>query len=346
MATATQNLVGVDASIVPVEEWVGSYFWYSIPKDSIALTRARKAFKDAGLDPAMLPTERRGEHVAMDACSSVQGVRSNGHREEIHADKVVRDGHFLIYQITRHVWDEQNRLIEHPKALRVLYDFESESLSFEALGGASIDEVAHLRDEIQTYYDKHGSRLSGHNFRTILRHYVEAAGAENMRGQSGGIYFLPQTNRLSDMQDPKSGEYYHKLRGFHGPVIKGDEFIAQVKAALTAIYGRAPEWHRIPCINDEEQREFLKRKFLENCAEDLKTYRDECLELVKSKKEGQRIRGFRSDKRDGMIRRRVEMDERRKKFAEILGETLEELDRDMSLADKALAKFISEADAA
>lgn len=333
-ATARKNLVAVDASTVPQEMWAGSYFWYSIPQDPIKLSRARKAFKDAGLDPDVLPTERRGEHVMMDACASVQGVRQNGTREEIHSDHVMRDSDYVIYQITRHVWDKANRVVDHPKALRVLYDFKSGTLEFQALGGTSMAEVDHLREEIQDYFDKQASSLSGHNFRTILRHYVEAAGAENMRGQSGGVYFLAQHNPLAS---------FNKLRAHHGDEINGEEFMAAVRRALELIYGRAPEWHRIPCINDEEQREFLRRKFLENCTEDLKTYRDECLELVKSKDE--RKRGFRQDKRDRMVERRKEIDMRRQKFASILGETLDDLDRDMKLADSALTKFLREADA-
>lgn len=340
MATATkQNLVAITpGGEITDEHLAGRYFWYSIPQQSLSLARVKRAFKEAGLDESILPDTRRGEHIMMEACSSVERVEQNGRRIEIHADQVDRTSDFLIYQITRHVQDKQNRVIEHPKALRVLYGFDSGKLSFEALGGATTEEVQFLIDEIQDYFDTHGTKLSGHNFRTILRHYVEGAGAENMRGQSGGVYFMLRETKL-----PSSS----KLRDFHGDSINGAEFIAAVKTALTGIYGRAPEFHEIPCINDEGQREFLKRKFLENCSEDLKAYRDECLELVRSTQlapeDGGRKRGFRSDKREGMIERRQDMNLRREQFAAVLGDTLGELDRDMELADKALAKFIKEA---
>ncbi len=335
MATATANLVAVTpGGDVTDEMLAGSYLWYSIPQQMIPLARVRKAFRDAGLDDSRLPTERRGENVAMEACKSVEKVTTNGHREEIHSAQVVRANDMIVMQVTRHVQDKANRVIEHPKALRVIYHFDKGMLSFEPLDGATQAEVQSLQDDIQEHFDKNGTKVPGHQIRTVLRHYVEAAGAENMRGQSGGVYFLATRNPLSSSS---------KLRAHHGESIDGREFIGQVKTALNLIYGRAPEFHEIPCINDEGQREFLKRKFIENCADDLKDFRDRCVELVKSKDD--RKRSFRHDLRDGLIEQRIAMDARRTKFADILGETLEELDRDMGLADKALAKFLTEANA-
>jgi hypothetical protein len=67
------------------------------------------------------------------------------------------------------------------------------------------------------------------------------------------------------------------------------------------------------------------------------------VELVNGKDD--RKRSFRTDVRTGLIAKRQDLNARRQQFAEILGETLEELDRDMALADAALVKFIEEADA-
>lgn len=335
MATATANLVAVTpGGDITEDQLAGSYFFYSIPEDMLALRTVRKAFADNGLDTSVLPTERRPEHVAQEACRKVERVVTNGHREEIRAEQVMRDSSFLIYQITRHVQDKMNRVIEHPKALRVLFSFDTGELSFEPLDGATMADVQKLVDQILDHYNKNAARMPGHKLRTIVRHYVEAAGAENMRGASGGVYFLGKHNPIPS---------WSKLHAHHGDAIDGFTFIAQVKAMLDSLYGSAPNFHSIPCINDEGQREFLKRRFIENCADDLKTYRDECLELVKGKDDRQR--SFRSDKRTSMVQRRKEMDMRRQKFAAILGDTLDELTRDMELADKALTKFLTEADA-
>lgn len=333
MATATRNLVAVTpGGDITDDMLAGYYVFYSIPEESIPLSRVRKAFKENGLDDSRLPDKRRGEHVMQDACSKAQRISENGKRVEIRAQQVGRTDDFLIYQMTRHVHDLDNRVIDHPKALRVLYAFEDGTLSFELLDGAKQSEVQSLIDEIQGHFDKNHGMLPGRGLRTILRHYIEAIGGEPMRD---GVYFLARERKLGESS---------KLRDFHGAAIDGGQFIENLQNALRQIYKGEPEFHPVPCVNDEGQRAFLKRKFIENCTEELKEYRDECLELVMAKQNGQRTRSIRADKRARMVEQRREMDHRRAQFAEILGETLQELDRDMKLADSALSKFLTEAD--
>lgn len=335
MTLTTGSLVAITpGGDITDDMLAGAYLFYSIPEDMLSLRSVRKAFVDNGLDESLLPSERRPEHVMQEACRTVEGVKTNGHREEVRAEQVLRTSQALVYQITKHVQDKQNRVIEHPKALRVIYDFNQAALVFEPLDGAKMSDVQEMVDKIQAHFDGNATKIPGHKLRTILRHYIEAAGAENMRGGSGGVYFLAKFNQVPT---------WSKIWAHHQDGIDGFAFIAQIQAMLEQLYGTAPNFHSIPCINDEGQREFLKRRFIENCLDDLKAYRDECLELVNGKEE--RKRAFRSDKRTSMISRRKEIDLRRQKFAEILGETLDELNRDMSLADKALSKFIAEADA-
>lgn len=338
MSIATQNLIAVTPGGDITDDMIAGYYvFYSIPEEPVALNKVRKAFKDNGLDVDRLPKARRPEHVMQDACTKAARVVQNGHRVEIRAQRVGRtkakrqdgsDGTFEIYQMTKHVQDLSNRVVDHEKDLRVMYDFEHGELVFEPL--APVEEVYDIIKDIQDYYDAHQQRLPGRGVRTIMRHYIEAAGAEHLRD---GVYFIARKNRISTSS---------KLYAHHGTEIDGADFINAVHATLRQLYGREPEFHPIPCINDEGQRAFLKRKFVENCADDCKSFRDECIELVAGK--DQRERGFRTDLRARLVQRRKEMDLRRQKFAEILGETLEELDRDMGLADKALAKFLSEAD--
>lgn len=335
MSTSTQNLVAITPAGVLTDDYIaGHFFWYSIKEQPTPLPRVRKAFKDNGLDESRLPTERRPEHVFQEACRKVEGVVTNGHRVETRAEQVMRDSYTLVYQITRHVQDKENRVIEHPKALRATFRFDDATLSFDPLDDATMEDVQPLVDAITAHYESGSTQVPGSKLRTIVRHYVEAAGAENMRGESGGVYFLAKSNPIPS---------WSKLASYHGNVVAGGEFIQRVRMMLEDIYGTAPNFHAIPCIDDEGQREFLRRKFIENCTEDLKTFRDECLGLVKDK--DKRSRGYRSDKVTSMVNRRRELDMRRAKFAEILGETLEELEQDMKLTDKALGTFVSEAGA-
>jgi hypothetical protein len=332
MTTVTPNLVAVTpGGDITADMLAGYYLLYSIGEGGVPIAKTRKAFKDHGLDVSRLPEARRPEHVAMAAVKSVERVHQNGHREVIRTEQVGRSEAFVIFQVTRHVFDLENRVIEHPKALRVLFSMEDLTLTFEPLEGADMIDVQAIAKEIQDYYDSHGTQIPGRGLRRIIQHYVEAAGGEFIRD---GGYFLPRVTRLTQNS---------KLRDHHGEEIDAASFIANLQSALREIYERESEMHSIPCVNDDGQRAFLKRKFIENCSEDLKAYRDRCVELVNGKDE--RKKAFRTDVRTGLIARRKDLNARRQQFAEILGETLEELDRDMSLADAALMKFIEEADA-
>lgn len=339
MSPRKQKLVAVTPGGDITDDMIAGYYLaFSIGEDSVALSRARNAFRDNGLDATRLPKVRRPEHTMQEACTKSQRVSQNGHREEIRAQQVGRDEEFLIYQMTRHVHDIQERVIEHPKALRVLFNFKDETLSFEQLDGADT-HVEALQQEIQDYFDSHQAALPGRGLRTHIRHYLEAAGAEFIRD---GFYFLPRVLKLHGSS---------KLHAHHGDTIDALSLIQAFQGALAQTYRKGQDWlfHEIACVNDEGQRAFLKRRFMENCAEDLKAYRDECLALIQQATETdpdkQRKRAFRTDLRTRLVEERRAIDMRRQQFAEILGETLGELDRDMKLADAALAKFLTEADA-
>jgi hypothetical protein len=337
MTTATATLVAVTPGGDITEDMLaGFYTWFSVKEDLVSLARVRKAWKDAGLDINRLPKERRPEHVAQEAIRQIERIGyidgpdedSQRSREEIRVEQVDRTRNFLIYQVTRHVQDRADRVVNHPKAMRVIFTFADAALQFEPLDGASADDVREMAAEIRANYEKNSTKIPGHKLRTIVRHYLEEAGAENMRGNSGGVYFVAKTLVIAT---------HNKLWAHHGDAIDGGELLRAIVAALTGIY-RESDMHIIPCVNDEGQRAYLKRRFLENCTEDLKRFRDECLDVVATK--DKRVRGFRTDLRDRLIQTRSAMDARRAQFASVLGETLDELDRDMTLADDALKKFV------
>lgn len=324
---ATRNLVAVTPGGDITEDMLaGEYIWYSIPEDMVPLVTVRRHVKTVGLDVERFPKERRLEHVAQEACRKVEGVYQNGKRTEIRAEMVVRNNVEMVYQITKHVQNKEGRVIDHPKALRVVFNYKKNDIDFEPLAKSRADreEIAEIWRRIREHFDSNASKMPGHKLRTILRHYIEEVGGENMRGRSGGVYFMPKTNPQKD-----------------GSVIDGREFVGQVVGLLTLLY-KVPDVHRVPCVNDEGQRAYLKQKFIENCSEDLEEYRENLLDLVASTTDGRRKRGFRRDKVNNLVAQREAIEERRAKFADILQDELKELDRNMKLADAALRKFLTE----
>jgi hypothetical protein len=325
---ATKNLVAVTPGGDITEDMLaGEYLWYSIPEDMLSLASVRRHVQALGLDLDRFPKERRMEHVAQEACRKVEGVYQNGTRTEIRAEMVLRNNTEMVYQITKHIADKEKRVVDHPKALRVIFSYEKQTLKFEPLGETERHEVKTIEEAIREHFEKNATKMPGHKLRTIIRHYLEDIGAENVRGQSGGIYFVPKVNPQKD-----------------GSVIDGREFVGALLALLEAIYKRRPEAHRVPCVNDEGQREYLKQVFIENCADDLEKYRDELLDLVRAQQDGKRKRGFRRDVVARLVEHRKVIDARRAQFADLLQDELGELDRNMKLADAALKKFLTEAD--
>src|SRR4051794_20553401 len=327
---ATKNLVAVTPGGDITEDMLaGEYLWYSIPEDMLSLATVRRHVKELDLDLDRFPKERRLEHVAQEACRKVEGVYQNGTRVEIRAEMVLRNNVEMVYQITKHVQNKEGRVIDHPKALRVVFNYKKNDLDFEPLVRSKTDreEVQEIARRIRENFDNNASKMPGHKLRTILRHYIEDVGGENVRGQSGGVYFMPKINPQKD-----------------GSVIDGREFVGALLALLEAIYKRRPEAHRVPCVNDEGQREYLKQVFIENCADDLEKYRDELLDMVRSQQDGKRKRGFRRDVVARLVEQRKLIDARRAQFADLLQDELGELDRNMKLADAALKKFLTEAE--
>lgn len=346
MPTMTQNLVAVTPGGEITEDHIAGYYLIvRVGEEGVSLSRVKKAFKDNGLDPDRLPKGRRPEHVMMDACTKAQQTHQNGTREDIRAQAVGRDENFVIYQMTRHVHDlKHDRVINHEKLLRVIYSFEHDTLTFEPLDGHKMNDVQWLADQIQDYYDKNKSVMPGRNLRTYVRHYIEDAGALAI---VDGDYFLAKDNRISTStkkleamvefhSDPERGDWRHPEGAINGAL-----FIASMKGALNQLFKGNADCHEFPLVNDEGQRAFLKRKFTESCTEDAEAFRNECMELI----DKDRKRGFRSDVRERLIKQRSAINERRERFEAIVGDTIGELDRNLKLADQALAKFLAEADA-
>lgn len=311
--TAVQDIVALTpAGALDKRHFIGYYFWYSIRETMTPLRQVRRAFVANGLDVSRLPLDRRPEHVMQEACRSVEQ-----RREGLRAEPIARDSNVLVYEITR----------RRSPLLRVSFQFDSTALSFEALDG----DAQALIDEISSSYDANATQMPGRKLRTIVRHYVEAAGAESIRGDSGGIYFMAMASEVPP---------WSKLRASEGPRIDGRDFIQRIRMMLEDVYGTAPNFHSHPVLNDEGQREFLRRQFIVNLAGDLGAFCGECDELVQGK--NQRSRGFRTDRIDNILNQHAEIGIRLRRFAAILGEALSELEPEIALADRALARFLDE----
>lgn len=324
MPQAPTNVVAVTpGGALSEEHFLGFFFWYNVPEELKAGTTLRRAATNAGLPEDLLPKERQPFHVAQEAIRHVEGDRSNGVRRRVVVHEVVHTGAKLVYQVTLQIWDRENEAIEHEKSMRVTFDkVRGEFTAFDPLDAHAYSELRPLEEVIREYYAKHRSWLPGHKVRTIVRHYLEGLGAENMSDSGRSAVYYVTKDCEEDLKSVK--EFLQVYDGKKG----------HTKGGL----------HMVPVVNDEGQREMLKRKFLENCEQDLAEYRDRLVKLVKD--QGDRKRGFRADMLANIQQQRREFQERKARFEAVLNDTLGELDQSMGLADKALTKLLQEAEVA
>lgn len=332
-----KNLVAVTpGGPITDQHIVGYYTWYSISDEMKSLERVRREFRAAGLDVDRLPKSRRLADVAAEAVRKIEhGPRRNGTIVETRVEQVVNTSDEIVYQVTRHVWDMAKRQIDHPKAMRVVFEKDTGEFTFEPLDRGQ--EIDGLEEAILANFEANTTKIPGHKLRTILRHYIEDMGAESMR-DGGAIYFLPKQVRVSKRVVEKDVNDDEIVRR-EVTELHGGEFLDKIRTMLTAVYGKTT-MHVIECIDDAGQREYLEERFIENCETDLEEYRDELLELIATK--DKRTRGFRKDLVNNLIERKLQIDERRKRFEDMLGGTIGRLDKNMELADAALQKFLTE----
>lgn len=323
MPTAVDSLVAVTPGGAVTEDMiVGWIFYYSIPDEYKPATTIQRAMKAADLPEEWAPRARQKVHVFQEACRSAEGSRSNGKRREVVVNEVTNNNTKCAYQVTLRTWDDENEVIEHEKSMRVTFDKAKGNIDkFEPLDAEAFHELEGLVDEIREHFDSHAARIPGHKIRTIIRQQLEKAGAENMSDSGrSAIYFIENAKRPLLDSVAKFLSTLYTGKGGH------------TRGSL----------HSIPMVNDEGQREMLKRKFVENCDEDLKQYRNMLLDLVKGQNERQR--GYRADLLNNLQRRRRELTERVERFQGILNDSMAELDQSQELADKALAKLLREAE--
>jgi hypothetical protein len=301
---------------------VGDYFWFNVSQEFRPFRTIKANWLDAGLPEDRIPRDRQKHHVAQEACRSVEGDYSNGTKRRVVVNEVLHNGAKLVYQVTLQTWDQKGETIEHEKSMRVTFSKKTGQFeTFEALERQAYRALRPLEQQIRDHFDTHSSKIPGHKMREIIRHMLEAAGAENMSDSGrSAVYFITH-DKVSLLQG---------VSKFLSTTYPGSN--SHSRASL----------HHVPVANDEYQREMLKRKFIENCDEDLRALRDRLIDLVKQQKERQR--GFRTDLIMNLQKERQVLLERRQRFADILNDKLTELDQSAELTDAALTKLLQEAD--
>jgi hypothetical protein len=275
MPTTPTSLTGLVATAKAGAGTLGYLTWFSVPDESVGLRKLKQVLMVHGLPPSLAPKDQKAINTFKRAMREQEGRhRESGVIRETTVAQVAETPEDCVYQISTLVRDLDQRVIEYPKALRVVFNKTTEDINFSPLGGVPRSEVLPMMESIQDYYDKNASKVTGAKVRGIVRNYlksepdegrnVEGLSGENLRGKAGGIYFIParHADQLSAMAD-----------------------------ALAELYVGKAYLHAVPLADNASEREIIRRHHVANTRQEMK----EAMQRVKSLLSADRERAPRSD---------------------------------------------------
>ena len=256
MARRPKNIVAVTPSgNITMEMILGFYTLVQVPNAPVSAAKLHRLWVMEGLEERLVPQERRAVDVFMRACRSVETRREDSDRvREIKVDRVLEAPEECVYQITLMVRDKDHRVIEHPKAMRIVYS--DGNIIDEALDDKKLyKEMRSLADDIRDHFDKNSTKVPGAKVRAAIRSTLDEHHATRI--QNKGVFFVPKPGK------PALDSIQHIL----------DKLYSESRMA---------ELHLIPCANDEGERAMVARHFSANVADEIDGLLAEVSQRLKS----------------------------------------------------------------
>lgn len=298
---------------------LGYLTWFSVPDESVGLRKLKMALAAHGLPPSLAPSDTKAINTFKRAMREQEGRHVNGSITETTVAQVKETPDDCVYQISRLVRDLDENVVEYPKAMRVIFNKRTEEIHFNLLGGVDRREVLPMMESIQDFYDKNGSKVTGAKVRGIVRNYLrsepdeqrnqEGLSGENLRGKSGGIYFIPAKNV--------------------------DQLTA-LSEALTELYEGRAYLHAVPLADGASEREIIRRHHVTNARQEMK----EAMAEVKGLLSADRERAPRSDVVANQWARFRALQRRASQYADLLKDEQEEIGDMAEILKKQLDKLI------
>lgn len=243
---------------------LGYLTWFSVPDQEVSLRSLRQKWQLAGLDPRPLPKDTKALNIFKRACRALEGRKKNGVITETTVALVVENSEECVYQISRLTRDLDEKIIDYPKAGRVIFNKYTEEVSFTPFAGVDRKEVLDMFDAIEEFMRESASKVTGAKVRTLVRNYLKneddetsntvGLGGENLRGKAGGIYFVPQ--RHKDALDSLS------------------EMLSDLYKDNTAYL------HTVAMANSEGEREIIRRHHIANAKNELREAIAEAKQII------------------------------------------------------------------
>lgn len=312
MARVPKNVIAVTPGGEITKDMIlGFYALFYIPDQPVSAAKLRKLWLAEGLDENLVPRNRRAVNAFQVACRSVEtrrhSVGSNA-EAEIKVDEVTETNEVCVYQITRMVRDRDERVIEHPKAMRVTFSKDTETIKFEKLDRAAAQALGTIQDDITEHFEKNAKKLPGSKVRAAIRAILDQMGATNVRKKSGGVYFCPK---------------------------EGHATLESLQSVLSGLYDDVAELHLIACANAEGERAMIAKHFTVNVKDEL----NELMADVATRlREGT---GIRADRLKNIVNRRREIEGHAARYRALLDDNLGDVDEAGRLLDEQIEELVT-----
>lgn len=317
-----QGLVAIseESGIKPL----GYLTWFSVPDQSVSLRTLKKTLALNGLPIGLAPKDTKAIHVFKRAMREEEGIRkddSTGIITETDVAQVMEDFQYCIYQISMLVRDTNERTVEYPKALRVIFNKQTEEIDYNThKDGVAGSLLIEMQERIEDFYAKNAQKVTGARVRSVVRNYikdepdegrnVDGLSGENMRGKAGGIYFVPA---------------------------KHADQLAALSAMLHELYKGHAYLHAVPLADGSTERELVRRHHTANTREEMIEAIAEVRKLASSDRE----RAPRSDVVANQWSKFHAMRRRAASYKEILDDEAEEIESMGEMLKKQLDRLTS-----
>ena len=299
---------------------LGYLTWFSIPDESVGLRSLKRALGVHGLPLSLAPKDTKAINVFKRAMREQDGKhRDNGVVTETTVAPVNETPEDCVYQITQLKRDLNERVIEYPKAMRVIFNKLSEELHFNPLGDVPRTDLLPIMEAIQDYFDKNGAKVTGARVRTVVRGYlrnepdetrgIEGLSGENLRGKAGGIYFIPAKNIVQ---------------------------LQALSEALNELYGGRAYLHAVPMADGASERELIRRHHVANTRQEMLEAMGEVKDLLRA----DRGRAPRTDVVANQFARYQALKRRAILYKDLLKDEQEEINDMAAVLSKQLDKLV------
>ena len=303
-----QQLVAMKGGAkIHADDLLGFLVMYTLPDRMVGYKNIVREWANEGLDPDVMPGPGRPTDIFGLACAAVATKRTRGLQEIILAERASTDG--TTYQITRSVRDNDNRIVEHPKAMTLHFDPHTQTLTVTKREDYEVLE--NLENLVRANYRNFRGSIPGSKVRTAVRGtIVNELGGTSYMGK--GIYMVPRD---------------------------GLRVLESIEKVLDTTYGGDAHMSLIPLLDTKRNRDDLSRFH----ADDIRERCETLMQQVGAKlKAGG---GVRADLLANVKKSYREIRDQRDQIIELVGRETETVENELELLAEQIEAFMDMAGA-